>query len=237
MSLANELKILYEDNQILVLNKPSGLVVNISKTSPQDTVQDYLYDYLKIPHNDITEFNQRTGLIHRIDKDTSGLLLVAKDQMAFENLTDQFKRRKVSKEYFAVVWGTIKDSLIEIDAPIKRDPNNRVKMAVHKDGRRALTKIELLKTLSIKDYDVSIVKAIPVSGRTHQIRVHMCALYHPVLGDSIYMSSKQFQQAREICDRLMLHAWKIEFNHPKTNIELKFEAPLPPLMQEMYSKS
>jgi 23S rRNA pseudouridine1911/1915/1917 synthase len=239
MSLTNNPKILYEDEALLVLNKPSGMVANISRTSPHDTLQHFLIDKLNLPGEPQSakdEFVSRSGLVHRLDKDTSGVLLAAKDEETFYALKKQFVQRKVHKIYLAAVWGEMRDELFKINAPIKRDPRNRMRMAIVSDGRRALTNGRLLKTWVEKEIILSLVELIPETGRTHQLRVHMAALKHPIVGDQIYMTKKQLAECGKLFQRLMLHAWKISFYHPKDKKEVKFVAPLPPQFVKMYSK-
>jgi len=227
MSLPKNLDVIFQDDSILVLNKPSGLVVNISDTSPQDTLQDLMRDIIKIDPEDMSEFAQRNGIVHRIDKDTSGLLLVAKNKDAFNYLKSQFMHRTVKKEYVAIVLGRITEPLFEINAPIIRNPRNRMKMAVGKKGREAMTRFELANNFNLNGEDYSVLKCFPETGRTHQLRVHLAALQHPIAGDEIYMTRKQLFIMGDAFKRLMLHAWKIEFKHPKLQEELFFEAPLP----------
>lgn len=232
-------EIIFEDESLLVLHKPSGVVANISQTSPEDTVQNFLLEKLGLPEDsqaEKSEFLQRSGLVHRLDKDTSGVLLTAKNEEAFLALKKQFVQRKVHKVYLAVVWGEMENELFKINAPVKRDPRNRMRMAIVEDGRRALTNGRLLRSWVEDDLVVSLVELVPETGRTHQLRVHLAALRHPVMGDEIYMTRKQLQESGKRFERLMLHAWKISFHHPKEQKEVKFEAPLPPQFAKMYSK-
>ena len=227
MSSPKNLDVIFQDDSILVINKPSGLVVNISDTSPQDTLQDLMKDIIKIDPEDVSEFAQRDGIVHRIDKDTSGLLVVAKNKDAFNYLKSQFMHRTVKKEYLAVVLGRVTEPLFEIDAPIIRNPRNRMKMAVARKGRAAMTRFELMNNFMVDEQSFSLLKCFPETGRTHQLRVHLAALQHPIAGDQIYMTRKQLFMVGDAFKRLMLHAWKIEFKHPKLQKELFFEAPLP----------
>ena len=224
--------IIFEDDHIVVLNKPSGLVVNISQTSPENTLQDYLQEAYKLPVEG-SEFADRSGIVHRLDKDTSGVMVSAKTPDAFEHLKAQFKDRQTGKEYIGLVLGEVKDAKFEIDAPIKRDPKHRMKMAIVKDGRNAKTAAELLQTIEKEAQTYSYLRLTPESGRTHQLRVHLAAANHPIAADPIYMTRKQFEQSVQLFPRLMLHARKLEFNHPNTNKELTFEAPLPPEFQDL----
>lgn len=236
MSSTNDVPIIYEDEFLIVLNKPFGMVANISKTSPVGTVQNFLNEYLNLSGDPSSEFMQRSGLLHRLDKETSGVILAAKDEETFLDIKKQFVERKVKKVYLALVWGKMSDKFFQINAPIKRDPRNRMKMALISDGRFALTEGKLLKGTDFNGKPVSLVELRPKTGRTHQIRVHLAALRHPVVGDSIYMTRKQFEESKEISERMMLHAWKISFYHPKMQKEVNFEATLPPLFDKIYSK-
>lgn len=220
------LKTIFEDDQILVVDKPAGLVVNNSQTSGEITLQNLVIDYIEVDDSE-TEFENRGGIVHRLDKDTSGILLVAKNERSFSDLQKQFKDRAVEKEYIALVIGEIKDDIFEIDAPIARNPRQRMKYAVVAEGKEASTKFEKIKTLEVENMVATFLRAKPLTGRTHQIRVHLAALDHPVVGDSIYSTQDQFDRWKNIFNRLMLHAQKITFRHPINGDKLTFESPLP----------
>ncbi|HSX39633.1 MAG TPA: RluA family pseudouridine synthase [Candidatus Saccharimonadales bacterium] len=223
-----DLKILYEDDDILVINKDAGIVVNTSQTSPQGTVQETLADKIETDSEDeASEFDQRTGIVHRIDKDTSGILLIAKNKEAFIELQRQFKEREVKKEYLALVLGQINEEVVEINAPIKRHPFHRTKLAVVEGGKDSVTKVEKIKDILKNGEKLTLVKVNPLTGRTHQIRVHLAAFNHPIVGDELYSSTKQYYKWHEVFGRLMLHACKIEISHPTTHKIMMFEAPLP----------
>jgi len=243
------LDIIFEDESLIILNKPSGVVVNVSKTSPSGTIQNELQKMFEenswVGQSDgdggddnstASEFAKRTGIVHRLDKDTSGVLLIAKDEEAFHNLKNQFKNREVQKEYLALVLGELSDPVIEVNAPIGRNPERRTRMAVVDGGRKAETRFELDCVTEYEDEKLSLVKCCPKTGRTHQIRVHLSAMKHPIISDPIYMTRKQFEKFESFSDRLMLHAWKLRFNHPKNQKELFFEAPLPKMFTEICSK-
>lgn len=224
----NDSNIIYEDAFILVINKEHGLVVNRSTTSPQGTLQDALDIRLQL--NDVdkeSEFYLRSGIVHRLDKETSGVLIVAKTPTAFDYLQKQFKDREVKKEYIALVFGQIQDAVLEISAPLKRDSRNRLKFAVVEDGKDALTRVQKLKDIILDLEKYTLVKASPKTGRTHQIRVHLGALGHNIVGDKLYSTTRQQQLAQAHFNRMMLHAHKITFKHPNTNAEVTFEAPIP----------
>ncbi|HLC93832.1 MAG TPA: RluA family pseudouridine synthase [Patescibacteria group bacterium] len=218
----HDLDILYEDSYILVLNKPSGVVVNKSDTSSDITIQDKIAGYI-VADDEESEFFQRGGIVHRIDKDTSGVLLIAKDIGSFKRLQKQFKRREVTKEYVAVVHGEIKDDMFEVNAPIKRNPRNRLKYAIVEGGKEAVTRFEKLKTIN----NLTVLKCFPKTGRTHQIRIHLTALGHPIIMDTLYSNVLQLSEAKEKFPRMLLHATKITIKHPQSGEMVTFEAPLP----------
>lgn len=239
------LNVIFEDDDLMVLNKPSGVVVNVSETSSSGTIQNALMEEFEYDEDRFEEFEneqikkefvQRSGIVHRLDKDTSGVLLVAKNPESFKNLKNQFQNREVKKEYIALVLGEFQDLKVRVTAPIGRNPNNRMKMAVVDGGRTADTTFELEKVVEVEGERFSLVICFPKTGRTHQIRVHLAAMKHPVVADPIYMTKKQLQKYETKFDRLMLHAWKASVKHPKTKKEQIFEAPLPKLLEEIYSK-
>ena len=236
MSLSTKLNIVFEDDFLLVINKPTGMVVNISETSQFNTVQELLQKKLKLDPEDKSEFGQRGGVVHRIDKDTSGLLVVAKNEKVFNGLKAQFISRDVKKEYLALVLGEVEEGNFEVSAPLKRNPKNRLKMAVVRGGKEAVTRFELIKVVDEGQMEASLLKCYPETGRTHQIRVHLACLNHPVVGDEIYMTKKQQSLVAETYKRLMLHAWKIKLVHPITKENLALEASLPTEFQALYSK-
>ncbi len=224
----NSCNTIYEDDFILIINKDPGLVVNRSTTTPQGTLQDALEEKLKLSDCDKeSEFYLRSGIVHRLDKETSGVLIVAKTLMAFDYLQKQFKDREVKKDYIALVFGYVQDSVLEISAPLKRDLHNRLKYAVVKDGKDAVTRIERLKTIVLDSEKYTLVNANPKTGRTHQIRVHLSALGHSIVGDKLYSTVRQQHIARAHFTRMMLHARKITFKHPDSHKEVTFETPLP----------
>lgn len=229
---------IYEDEYILALDKPSGIAVNRSDTMKDPTIQDYLENELGMKIDPIveetetedeypSEFSSRTGIVHRLDKDTSGVLLIAKTEEVFKDLIRQFKERETKKEYIALVHGKVAYELFEIDAPIKRNPTSPMKMGIVADGKEAFTSFERLKVITIGEKKYTLLRAIPKTGRTHQIRVHLTAADHTIAHDPIYCTQKVFEEDTQEFSRLMLHAQRLFCVHPVTNEELVLESPLP----------
>jgi len=224
-----KIEIVYQDDFIIVLNKPSGLTVNRSITQKDGTLQDYVeskFDFLSKAKASIdSEFVSRSGIVHRLDKDTSGLILVAKDPKSFVNLQSQFREREIVKDYLAVVVGKMSEDNMNVAAPIQRNPQKRMTYAVVAKGKPAETRIARIKELKLEDSIFTLVTASPKTGRTHQIRVHLFALNIPVACDRVYSSKKQFELSSLYFNRLMLHAYKISFIHPKTKHVVDFTCP------------
>lgn len=220
---------IYEDENILVLNKPSGLVVNRSNTSVGETLQDILErDYIpNIKDETDEQYTSRSGLVHRLDKDTSGVIVVAKNVESFYFLQKQFKERNVIKEYIALVRGKVEENEMEIDAPLARNPNSPLKHAVVSSGKPAITKIEKIKEIKVGENYYTLLKVMPKTGRTHQIRVHLSAIGHSIVGDIIYCAKNLLEIDSNAFTRLMLHARTLGFLNPKTLKFQRFEAPLP----------
>lgn len=238
--------IIFEDDSILIYDKPSGLVVNASQTIKEETFQDQLIKYLKINGLGIGD---RAGIVHRLDRETSGLLVVAKNEPAFDLLQKQFKERKVNKEYIALVHGFIKKNSGIINAPILRSNFGKFTVSKKGEGREAVTRYEVSANYRFSEDKLrkigagltrarlnyllahaalySFVTLNPKTGRTHQIRVHMKSLGHPVVSDLIYLPKKLIKFDLLWCKRLFLHARRIEFLHPKTKKAVCFESPLP----------
>jgi len=296
-----EVKIIFEDDILLVLNKPTGMVVNRSDTTKgKTTLQDWVEDYLKIrstkhetrnkseiskAQNDFEfrnsdfDFKNRAGIVHRLDKETSGIILIAKTLEAFVNLQAQFKERRVQKTYLALAHGKIEPAEGEINVSVGRLPWNRKRFGVLSGGRESVTNYKVLSVFScqlsangqsvlsssvpanrkpanqnlktenrklVTEY-FSLVELYPKSGRTHQIRVHLQYIKHPIFADPLYAGRKTSRNDRKLLPRVFLHASKISFYHPafasafvkttadkkasageaKTNEILNFESPLP----------
>lgn len=218
------LDIVYEDDDVIVINKPQGMVVHPAPGHDEHTLVNAL-----LYHCPLSTINGtfRPGIVHRIDKDTSGLLMVAKNDKAHRSLAKQLKDKTNIREYVALVHGKIAEDEGTINAPIGRSLKDRKKQAVVKDGRNAVTHFEVLKRY--RDY--TLVKCILETGRTHQIRVHMKYIGHPLVGDPLYGPKKTIKGNGQF-----LHAGKLGFVHPTTGKLLIFEAPLPKIFQECLEK-
>src|SRR5689334_6688024 len=228
------LDIVYEDDTLVVVNKAAGLVVHPAAGTPSGTLANALaYHFQHLPGGGT---GVRPGLVHRLDRDTSGLLVVAKTDSALENLSDQFRDRTVYKSYVALVHGRMAASSGKIDQPLARDPSNRTRMAVVRGGRNALTLYRVRRgfdRFTLLDVELK-------TGRTHQIRVHLAWLKHPVVGDETYGAGRDntIQDARlrarvRSLNRQFLHAEKLGFTHPKTGEFVKFESHLPDELAEL----
>lgn len=210
-----ELKIIYEDTLLLALDKPAGWVVNEAKTSGENPViQTWLEKSFDYPLAKSRE--ERSGIVHRLDKETSGVLLVAKTREAFQNLQKQFKERKVKKTYLALVHGRVEPKIGEIRAPIARLPWSRQRFGVVPGGREAITRYKVLRYFLLPSKEFSLLEIYPKTGRTHQIRVHLRHIGHPIVSDKFYAGRKTAREDQTWCPRLFLHSTKISFLHPHT---------------------
>ncbi|NFF69540.1 RluA family pseudouridine synthase [Clostridium botulinum] len=221
-----DLDILYEDKDIIVINKPQGMVVHPATSNYSGTLVNallYHCDTLSTLNDDT-----RPGIVHRIDKDTSGVLVVAKNNKAHEVLAEQLKEHSMKREYIALVEGILKEDNGLIDKPLGRNPKDRIKMAVVQEGKNAITHYEVLKRFKKN----TLVKCILETGRTHQIRVHMSYIGHPLDGDPMYGFKKQ----RFKLKGQMLHAKKLGFIHPTTQEYIEFQSDLPKYYKEVLLK-
>jgi 23S rRNA pseudouridine1911/1915/1917 synthase len=205
--------ILFQDDQLLVINKPAGLIIQDSHTHTQQTLEQALPDDPTL---------ERQGIVHRLDKDTSGVMVVARTPEAQSNLQQQFKNRQVSKEYTALVWGKSPDDHAIIDAPIARHPVYGYKYVVTEGGREAKTELWRQQEYRYQNQPVTLLRIKPHTGRTHQIRVHLAALKLPIVGDKIYGRRKDSAPIRQF-----LHAGYLQIIHPATGKTLEFRADLP----------
>lgn len=231
------LDIVFEDRDLLVVNKPSGMVVHPAPGHRSGTLVNALLHHVE----DLSGIGgvKRPGIVHRLDKDTSGLLIVAKHDAAHRRLSGALKRREVSRIYLTACWGHLEEDRISVEAPVGRSNRNRKRMAVVASGRRALTHFERLQRWVAAD----LLEARLETGRTHQIRVHLAHIGHPVVGDQQYagggakgISGRGHLWARELeqrASRQFLHAHRLEFLHPRSREPMRFEAPLPPELAEV----
>lgn len=227
------LEVVYEDDDIAVINKPSGMVVHPGAGNPSDTLANALaFHFAQLS---TTGGDMRPGIVHRLDKDTSGLIVVAKNEAAHENLGEQFAARKVFKSYLALVHGQMETGSGKIDAALARDRGNRLRMAVVRSGRVALS----LWRAREKFEKFTLLEVEIKTGRTHQIRVHLAHVRHPVVGDELYnggrdntISDLRIRKAVAHLNRFFLHAERLEFDHPVTGERVKFNSPLPPELAE-----
>jgi 23S rRNA pseudouridine1911/1915/1917 synthase len=218
-----DLPTLYEDDSLLVINKPPGMVVHPGAGNHTGTVVNALLGRNPELAEELAADESRPGIVHRLDKDTSGCLAIAKTPQAQFKLSRSFAEREVIKTYAALVRGIPAGKTGKIVTLIGRHPVNRQKMAVtERNGREAVTIYEALKSGRIEGIQVSMLSVRILTGRTHQIRVHMAHKGHPVLGDALYGGSQKLKVSRQ-----MLHAWKLSFPHPETGKMISFEAPLP----------
>jgi 23S rRNA pseudouridine1911/1915/1917 synthase len=239
----SEIEVIFEDDDILVLNKPSGVIVNKADTTKGElTVQDWLEQgpranlYQKPTVDEESDFYNRAGIVHRIDKETSGILIVAKNKVSFENLQAQFKERKVEKTYIALTHGKVVPEEGEIAVPVGRLPWNRKRFGVLAGGKEAVTHYKVISYFEspIKQKEeLTLLELFPKTGRTHQIRVHLKYINHPIFGDEFYAGRKTSRDDRKILQRFFLHAKKINFFHPKTGKRVEFESSLSEELQNV----
>ena len=221
------LNIIYEDNDIIVINKPKGMVVHPGNGNPDNTLVNAVLAHCKGSLSGIGG-EIRPGIVHRIDKDTSGLIIVAKNDKSHINLSEQIKNHEVTKIYTALVKGNISEDEATIDMPIGRDKKDRKKMSVTRDGKEAVSHIKVVKRYG----NYTLIRVKIDTGRTHQIRVHMAKIGHPVVGDEVYSSGKnEFGVKGQ-----MLHSTILKFKHPISGKEIMLEAPLPQYFEDVLSK-
>ena len=219
-----DFEIVYQDDDLAVINKPQGLVVHPCSSTKSGTLVNGLLMKIK----DLSGINGelRPGIVHRLDKDTSGLLVIAKNDFAHVNLAEQIKNKTCHRNYLAVLDGNLPDESGRIETFIKRDPKDRMKMSVQSDGRRAITDYKVLKRFE----KCCLVEFSLQTGRTHQIRVHCKYLNHPIVGDKLYGKEVKDLQGQ------LLHAYKLSFTHPRTGKFMTFEADLPQYFTDFLKK-
>ena len=213
------LAIVYEDEDLLVVDKPAGLTVHPGPGHPDGTLVNAVLAHC--PDLAGIKGSLRPGIVHRLDKDTSGLIIVAKNDYAQAALSRQMQDRSIEKRYVALVNGVVKTERQVVDGPIGRDPRNRKRMAVTAGGRQARTECQVLERLE----GHTLVACTLITGRTHQIRVHLSYLGHPVTGDPMYGGRSP------LLERQFLHAARLRFRHPRTGVSIECESPLPPDLQ------
>lgn len=240
-----EPQIVFEDSDLLVINKPAGITVNKSETTVHEvTVQEWAEERLqfgtieRMPVDDHNDFYNRGGIVHRLDKETSGILLIAKTPDAFLTLQSQFKERTVEKTYIALVHGILSPAAGEINIPVGRLPWNRKQFGIIPGGRESVT---FYKTLAqykdtIGKDTLTLLELSPKTGRTHQIRVHLKYTNHPIFADYLYAGRKTARNDRKRLQRVFLHAAAIIFSHPVSGERLHFTAPLPDELESFLSQ-
>ncbi len=222
------LNIVYEDEDVIVIDKPAGMVVHPAPGHTRGTlVNALLYHF---PNLEGIGGVERPGIVHRLDKDTSGLILVAKNSRAHRELQRQFKAREIEKAYLALVEGHLQPKVGRIEAPIGRDKRHRKRMAVARDGREAVTEYTVIAYYG----NYTLVEARPLTGRTHQIRVHFAFIGHPLAGDTVYGRRKQ--KLKPWLKRHFLHAHRLRFRLPSTGEWVEFTSPLPEDLQRVLEK-
>lgn len=227
------IRIVYEDDALAVVDKPKGMVVHPAPGNYEGTLVSALLYHMKGRLSGINGV-ERPGIVHRIDKDTSGLLMIAKNDAAHESLAAQLKEHSVTREYTALALDNIREDELTIDAPIGRDPKNRMRNAVGgAAARTAVTHIKVLERFG----RYTLVKAVLETGRTHQIRVHMAYIRHPLAGDEMYGPRRQPQKIEgvEVSGQL-LHAGTLGFIHPSTGDYMEFHSPLPEIFEAVLKR-
>lgn len=231
-----QIPIIYEDDVLLVIDKPGGLVVNKSESANRDTLQSWAQARFNISESGDSDFASRAGIVHRLDKDTSGLLIIAKSESAFISLQGQFFLRRVVKNYTTLVHGKLAPETGIVKAPVARLPGNRKKFGVVAGGRDAQTEYHVTSFYQFQNSLYSLLKIIPLSGRTHQIRIHLKYLGYPIVGDNLYAGKKYSEQDKELTDRIFLHACYLRFEHPITGKWMELKSDLPEDLLNVVSK-
>ena len=212
------LDVIYEDSDIIIINKEKGMVVHPGNGNPDGTLANAIMARCKDSLSGIGG-EIRPGIVHRIDKDTSGIIIVAKNDKAHIDISEQIKQHKTKKTYLALVRGIVKENEATINMPIGRSQKDRKKMAVDKKGKEAITHFKVLKRFK----ENTLLEVVIETGRTHQIRVHLSYIGYPIVGDYTYSNGKN----KFGVEGQMLHAYKIKFKHPSTDKEVEFKAELP----------
>ena len=219
------LDVIYEDNDIIVINKTKGMVVHPANGNPDGTLVNAVMNLCKDSLSGIGG-EIRPGIVHRLDKDTSGAIIVAKNDKAHIVLSEQLKNHEIKKTYLALVRGIIKENEATINMPIARSKKDRKKMDVDKDGKEAITHFKVLERYKNK---YTLLQINLETGRTHQIRVHLSHIGYPIIGDEVYSNGKNEWNVSGQC----LHAWKLEFKHPITGKKISLEAEIPEYLKNI----
>ncbi len=219
------LDVIYEDNDIIVINKTKGMVVHPANGNPDGTLVNAVMNLCKDSLSGIGG-EIRPGIVHRLDKDTSGAIIVAKNDKAHIALSEQLKNHEIKKTYLALVRGIIKENEATINMPIARSKKDRKKMDVDKDGKEAITHFKVLERYKNK---YTLLQINLETGRTHQIRVHLSHIGYPIIGDEVYSNGKNEWNVSGQC----LHAWKLEFKHPITGKKISLEAEIPEYLKNI----
>lgn len=227
------IKTIYQDEDLLVIDKPWGVVVDRAKTTANKTIQDWVEKkklFKKEKNNHQTsaynEYLSRSGIVHRLDKETSGLMVISRNLQAFNKLKEQFKKRLTKKNYLALTHSRLRVNKGDINLPLARNPDNRKKFTVRLKGRQALTEYELLNNYFLAKEEFTFLAVKPRTGRTHQIRAHLSYLGYPLVSDPLYLNKKKLKQDKLWCPRLFLHSSELEFFHPRTEKRMKFKIKL-----------
>ena len=244
-----QISILYEDASMVIIDKPFGIVVNRAESVKGQTVQDWMDQKYQIPNFksqiskpgteesiNLTEFISRSGVVHRLDKETSGVLVLSKTPESFSYLKNQFKSREVIKKYKALVHGKVLPPEASINAPIGRLPWNRLRFGVFPDGRESMTNYRVEEYFTFSEEVLTLLSVTPHTGRTHQIRVHLQYIGHPIVSDLLYAGRKRVRDDRTWCPRLFLHAYELTIVSPATGEKHTFVSPLPIELQTVLNK-
>lgn len=230
-----EPKIIYEDETFFVVDKPSGWITNeADTTTTQPVVQTWISENFDYPLKGDREL--RDGIVHRLDKETSGILVIAKTKQAFEKLQSEFKNREVQKTYVALLHGKVEPLEGKIEATVGRLPWHRSRFGILSGGRESATEYKVLKFYPGNNAGHSLVEFYPKTGRTHQIRIHARHIGHAIVADEFYAGRKTARNDRKWCPRLFLHASEIKFIHPKTGKAVEFKSELPTDLQGVLDK-
>lgn len=228
-------KILYQDESLFVVDKPSGWITNeVGTTTTQPVLQTWIREHFNYPLKGDREL--RDGIVHRLDKETSGLLIVAKTKEAFEKLQSEFKNREVQKTYMALLHGRLEPAEGKIEAEVGRLPWRRDRFGVLPGGRESTTEYRVIKFYPEERGGYSLVEFYPKTGRTHQIRIHAKHIGHAIVSDEFYAGRKTARNDRKFCPRLFLHASAIKFIHPENGKVVEFKSDLPDDLQDVLIK-